>query len=219
MSQAFANNGAGVRGDMRAVVRAILLDYEARSSAVAASANFGKMKEPLLRATALFRAFDAASNLGRFNIANPEGALAQAVLRAPTVFNFYEPNFVLPGAIAAAGLYAPEYQILTDTTALTQPNFYYGYIYANRSATDMAQQTIGLTLTPWLGQARTPQQMVDAFNLLLTAGSAPKAATDRIVAAINAMPVGTATNSANDLERVRSAIYLMLTTQFGAVQK
>jgi hypothetical protein len=60
--------------------------------------------------------------------------------------------------------------------------------------------------------------MVDAFNLLLTAGSAPKAATDRIVAAINAMPVGTATN-ANDLERVRSAIYLMLTTQFGAVQK
>lgn len=219
VSQAFANNGAGVRGDMRAVVRAILLDYEARSSAVAASANFGKMKEPLLRATALFRAFDAASNLGRYNIANPEGSLAQAVLRAPTVFNFYEPNFVLPGAIAAAGLYAPEYQILTDTTALTQPNFYYGYIYANRSTTDMAQQTIGLTLTPWLAQARTPQQMVDAFNLLLAGGSAPKAATDRIVAAINAMPVGTATNTANDLERVRSAIYLMLTTQFGAVQK
>jgi uncharacterized protein (DUF1800 family) len=153
VSQAFANNGAGVRGDMRAVVRAILLDYEARSSAVAATANFGKMKEPLLRATALFRAFDAASNLGRFNIPNPEGALAQAVLRAPTVFNFYEPNFVLPGAIAAAGLYAPEYQILTDTTALTQPNFYYGYIYATRSMTDMAQQTIGLNLTPWLAHA------------------------------------------------------------------
>jgi hypothetical protein len=61
--------------------------------------------------------------------------------------------------------------------------------------------------------------MVDAFNLLLAGGSAPKASTDRIVAAINAMPAGTATNTANDLERVRSAIYLMLTTQFGAVQK
>jgi len=219
VAQVFANNGAGVRGDLKAVVRAILLDYEARSSAVASTATFGKLKEPLLRATALFRAFGGTSNLGRFNIANPQTGLSQAALRAPTVFNFYEPNFVLPGSIAAAGLYAPEYQILTDTTALTQPNFYYGYIYANRSATDPAQQTIGLTLTPWLSQARTPQQMVDAFNLLLAGGAAPKLATDRIVAAISAMPVGTATNSANDLERVRSAIYLMLTSQYGAVQK
>jgi len=219
VNQAFSNNGAGVRGDLRAVVRAILLHYEARSPAVAASATFGKMKEPLLRATALFRAFDAGSNLGRYNIANPEGALAQAVLRAPTVFNFYEPNYVLPGSIAAAGLYAPEYQILTDTTALTQPNFYYGYIYANRSTTDMAQQTIGLTLAPWLSQARTPAALVDALNLLLAGGAAPKSATDRMIAAITAMPVGTATNTANDLERVRSAIYLMLTSPYGAIQK
>lgn len=219
VSQAFANNGAGVRGDLRAVVRAILLDYEARSSAVASTANFGKLKEPLLRATALFRAFEAASNLGRLNIANPEGALGQAALRAPTVFNFFEPNYVLPGAIAAAGLYAPEYQILTDTTALTQPNFYYSYIYNNRSTTDMTQQTIGLTLTPWLPLARTPQQLIDTLNLLLAGGAAPKLVTDRMVAAINAMPAGTATNTANDLERVRSAIYLVLTSQFGAVQK
>jgi hypothetical protein len=219
VAQVFANNGAGVRGDLRAVVRAILLDYEARSSAVAATATFGKLKEPLLRSTALFRAFGAGSNAGRFNIANPQTGLAQAALRAPTVFNFYEPDYVLPGAIAAAGLYAPEYQILTDTTALTQPNFYYGYIYANRSATDMAQQTIGLNLTPWLPQARTPAALIDALNLLLAGGAAPKSATDRMVAAITAMPVGTATSTAADLERVRSAIYLMLTSQFGAIQK
>jgi uncharacterized protein (DUF1800 family) len=219
VAQVFANNGAGVRGDLGAVTRAILTDYEARSSAVASTATFGKLKEPLLRATAIFRAFNAASNLGRYNIANPQTGLAQAALRAPTVFNFYEPDFVLPGAIAAAGLYAPEYQILTDTTALTQPNFYYTYIYGNRSATDMAQQTIGLTLTDWLPLARTPQQLVDSINLLLASGSVPKRDSDRMVAAITAMPVGTATSTAADLERVRSAIYLAITNPHGAIQK
>ena len=219
VSQVFANNGAGVRGDLGAVVRAILTDYEARSNAVASTATFGKLKEPLLRATAIFRAFDAASNLGRYAINNPEGALAQAAMRAPTVFNFFEPNFVLPGAVAEAGLFAPEYQILTDTTALTQPNFYYGYIYANRSTTDMAQATIGLNLTPWLPLARTPQQLVDSVNLLLAAGAVPKRDSDRMVAAINAMPAGTATSTAADLERVRSAIYLAITSPHGAIQK
>jgi uncharacterized protein (DUF1800 family) len=219
VARVFANNGAGVRGDLGAVVRAILTDYEARSSAVASTATFGKLKEPLLRATAVFRAFNAASNSGRFNIANPQGNLAQAALRAPTVFNFYEPNFVLPGAVAAAGLYAPEYQILTDTTALTQPNFYYTYIYNNRSATDMAQQTIGLDLTAWLPLTRTPQQLVDSVNLLLAAGAVPQRDTDRMVAAISAMPEGTATNTNNDRERVRSAIYLAITSPHGAIQK
>jgi uncharacterized protein (DUF1800 family) len=218
VSQVFANNGAGARGDLGAVVRAILTDYEARSNEVASTATFGKLKEPLLRATAMFRAFDAASNSGRINIPNPENSgnttLAQAAMRAPTVFNFFEPNFVLPGAVAAAGLYAPEYQILTDTTALTQANFYYQYIYANR-----ADATPGLNLTAWLPLARTPQQLVDAVNLLLVGGAVPKAASDRMVAAITAMPAGTATSTANDLERVRSAIYLAITSPQGAIQK
>lgn len=219
VAQAFANNGAGVRGDMAAVVRAILLDYEARSATVAATATYGKMKEPLLRATALLRAFGGTSNSGRITIFNPEGNLAQAALRAPTVFNFYEPNFVLPGAVAAAGLYAPEFQILTDTTALTQPNFYYQYIYATRSTTDMNQQTVGLTLNDWLPVSRTPAQLVGMLNNILAAGGLSKASTDRITAAITAMPAGTATNTANDLERVRSAIYLVITSPQAAIQK
>ncbi|MBI5693224.1 MAG: DUF1800 family protein [Verrucomicrobia bacterium] len=221
VAQAFANNGAGVRGDLGAVVRAILTDYEARSPAVAATATFGKLKEPLLMTTALFRAFGGGSNSGRFNIPNPEGSLAQAALRAPTVFNFFEPNFVLPGSVAEAGLYAPEYQILNDTTALTQPNFYYNYLYTTRSTTDQAQQTVGLNLTDWLASARTPRSLIDTLGLILTGGSLPAAASDRIVSAISALPVSTAgsTNTAADLERVRSAIYLVLTSPHGAVQK
>ena len=219
VAQAFANNGAGVRGDLGAVVRAILLDYEARSTAVAATATFGKLKEPLLVTTGLLRAFGGGSNSGRFPIFNPEGSLGQAALRADTVFNFFEPNFVLPGAIAEAGLYAPEYQILTDTTALTQPNFYYNYIYTTRSTTDLAQQTVGLNLAALYPLTRTPAQLVERLSLLLTGGMMPAAARERVVAAVNGLPAGTGTATGNDIERVRSALYLVLTSPHGAVQK
>ena len=219
VAQVFANNGAGVRGDLAAVTRAILLDYEARSPAVAATATFGKLKEPLIMTTALLRAAGGTSNSGRINIPNPEGSLAQAALRSPTVFNFFEPNYVLPGAVAEAGLYAPEYQILNDTTAITQPNFYYGYIYTTRSTTDMAQQAVGLNLAPFYPLTRTPAQLAENFNLLFTGGSMPKASLDRVTAAINALPAGSGTATANDIERVRSAIYLVLTSPFGATQK
>ncbi len=221
VAQTFANNGAGVRGDLGAVVRALLLDYEARSPAVAGTATFGKLKEPLLRATALLRAFGGNSNSGRIYIPNPESAtqLWQAALRAPTVFNFFEPNYVLPGPVAEAGLYAPEYQILNDTSALTTANFFYTYIYNTRSTTNQEQQTVGLDLTSWLPLARTPAPLVDAVNLLLTGGAMPKAVSDRVLAAVNALPAGVGTSTTADLERVRSAIYLVLTSPPGAIQK
>lgn len=208
VAQVFANNGSGVRGDLGAVVRAILTDYEARSPQVAATQSFGKLKEPLLRNTALFRAFGAGADNGRFNISNAENNLAQAPQRSPTVFNFFEPNFVLPGAIASAGLYAPEYQILTDTTAISMPNAYFNYINATRSAT-----TIGLNLTG-LPPTTPAAALVDHLNLVLCAGSMPTATRDRIAAALTAMPT-----SATDTDKYRSAIYLTVVTQAAAVQK
>jgi uncharacterized protein (DUF1800 family) len=213
VAQAFANNGAGVRGDLSAVVRAILLDYEARSPAVASTATFGKLKEPLLRGTALFRAFNAYSNNGRFNIPNAEGNLAQAALRAPTVFNFFEPYFVLPGEVAAAGLYAPEYQIMTDTTAITQPNFYYTYTSSTRS-TNTADQTPLPVFDPFVPLAANPQALVDRLSLLLTSGTLSTNSATKIVNALNAMPNGTPA-----LDKVRSAVYLTLTSPAGAIQK
>lgn len=212
VAQVFANNGAGVRGDLGAVVRAILTDYEARAPGILATPGHGKLKEPLVRATALLRAFGGGSESGRFAISNPENLLAQAALRAPTVFNFFDPDFVKPGALAAAGLYAPEYEILTATTAITVPNFLYTYIYNTRSAANPA--TIGLKLDDLLALARTPQALVDQLNAVLSAGTIPKPMSDRIVAALAAMPANTA-----DLEKVRSAIYLVVTSPEGAIQK
>lgn len=228
VSQVFANNGAGVRGDLGAVVRAILLDYEARSAALATTASYGKLKEPLLRTTAVLRAFDGGANNGRFLFANPETNLAQASLRAPTVFNFFEPDYVQPGTLAAAGLVAPEYQIVTDTTAITTPNQLWSFIYAGRtgipgttSTPNPAEGTIGVKLeNSLLALARNPRALVDRVNLILAAGALPRAVTDRFVTAITAMPTSTATvYGGADLERVRSAIYLTVTVPQGAIQK
>ncbi len=227
VAQVFANNGSGVRGDLAAVVRAILLDYEARSTAVAATASFGKLKEPMLRATGVLRAFGAAANSGRFAIFNNDAAttatLAEYPLHAPTVFNFFEPNFISPGSLAAAGLYAPEYQILTDTTAIAIPNQIWNFIYANRSTTNAADATIGLDLSGLIPFARTPAALVDQVNTILAAGSLSKATTDRMTTLIAALPATTtgtpSITNANDLEHVRSAIYLTISTQQGATQK
>jgi uncharacterized protein (DUF1800 family) len=212
VAKVFADNGSGLRGDLGAVVRAILLDYEARTPSVADTAGFGKLKEPILRVTALLRAFDGASGDGRFianSLANTERPLIQAALRAPTVFNFFEPEYVEPGLLAAAGLYAPEFQIHNDTTAISVPNYLYSFIYATRSTTN-----IGLTFDSYLTLAKQPGPLVDALNPLLSAGTIPTLMRDRIVTALNALPAST-----SDLERVRAAVYLVVSSPEASVQK
>jgi uncharacterized protein (DUF1800 family) len=220
VGRVFADNGNGIRGDLGAVVRAILTDYEARSPQMLESASFGKLREPILRATALARGLGAGSNSGRipYLAGQTDPSLAQTPMRAPTVFNFFEPDYVQPGLLAAAGLYAPEYQILNDTTAMTVPNFLWNQIYAGRAAvTDTDNQTVGARFdAATLTLANTPALLVEQFGLRLAAGALPKATTDRIVQAITAMP---ATNDATRLERVRSAAYLIVSSPAGAIQK
>jgi len=220
VAQAFQDNGSGVRGDLGAVVRAVLLDYEARSPAVAATASFGKLKEPLLRMTALLRAYNGGSNVGRFTGAFmfPENQNDEAALRSPTVFNFYAPTFTEAGLLAGAGLVAPEFQIANDTTAISVPNFLWNVIYGTRSATNPADTAVGLQLDALLPIANDSQALIDATNLLLAGGQLPPAISDRLVAALNAMPNPNNVAS-NSIERVRSAIYLTLAVPQGAVQK
>jgi hypothetical protein len=116
---------------------------------------------------------------------------------------------VLSGALAAAGLYAPEFEIHTDTTAISVPNFLYAYLYATRSAT-----AIGLDLSGVLPLVKQPGPLVDYLNTVFCAGALPSALHDRIVSAVNVLPTST-----TDTERVRSAIYLVVTSPPAAVQK
>lgn len=212
-AQAFANNGSGVRGDLGAVVRTILTDYEARSSNAAGLDTFGKLKEPLLRTSAMFRALGGATNAGRYVITNADAMIAQEALSAPTVFNFFEPDYVNPGPLAAAGLYAPEFKILTDTTAITTPNYLYGYLYANKPADQNNGSTVYMNLTDLLPLAATPATLVDKLDLWFTGATTSAATRTRIVSALTDMPASTSTT-----EKVRSAVYLILSTPEGAVQ-
>lgn len=123
----FNNNGAGVRGDLKAVVRAVLLDEEARSAIALAAPQYGKVKEPVLRLTAFLRAFNAKSDSGKVLMTatdDPGRQLGQTPLRSPSVFNFYRPGYVPPGGeAAAAGLTLPEMQITTETTVAGYANY------------------------------------------------------------------------------------------------
>ncbi|MCB1069518.1 MAG: DUF1800 family protein [Kiritimatiellae bacterium] len=133
VAAAFHDNGQGVRGDLGATLTALLLDPEARHPADQDTISNGKPMEPVLRLTRMLRAFTpnapfAASGDDRlflnFQYAIPE----QAPLNAPSVFNFFQPVYRQPGAIARAGLYSPEFQIFAETTAIGQANLHYSII-------------------------------------------------------------------------------------------
>jgi uncharacterized protein (DUF1800 family) len=125
VAAAFANNGAGVRGDLRAVVSAILLDAEAR--APGSATTYGKQREPVIRFANFLRALNARSKSGINAIhylEDSDNGLGQSPLLSPSVFNFFSPNFRPSGAIAQAGLVAPEFQITTETTVVGGLNFF-----------------------------------------------------------------------------------------------
>ena len=130
VSAAFNNNGQGVRGDMRAVWRAVLLDPEARDATKLGEPTFGKLREPVLRLSAWIRAFNVKSTSGNYNVFftdDPSSGIGQAPFRSPSVFNFYRPGYVPPNTgAAAAGLVVPEMQITSETSASSYINFVEG---------------------------------------------------------------------------------------------
>jgi uncharacterized protein (DUF1800 family) len=167
--QAFANNGSGVRGDMKAVLRAILLDWEARSTDVLSQQGYGKVREPILRFVALLRALRAQPPAdGRFRFywqASPEWGLNQAPLQAPTVFNFFEPTYSQPGLVAEAGLVTPELQIINETSVFGSTNFLRSVLEGY--ADDDTEITLDYS---YLTGAGSNTVLLDRLNLLFYAG-------------------------------------------------
>lgn len=208
--QKFNNNGSGVRGDMKAVIRAILTDYEARSTDMLAQQGFGKLREPLLRTTAVMRALHAYSFYAPYNwsIDITDDYLGQTPMNSPTVFNFYDPNYVFPGVLAQAGLVAPEFQITNETTTMQVANWFYWAIGYGFKYGD-----IKLNLTTETNIGANSAALVDRLNLLLCAGQMSDAAKTVIINHLNTIPAG------DPLTRAKVAVYLFSSSAQAAVQR
>ncbi|MEY2532065.1 MAG: hypothetical protein QOI96_2150, partial [Verrucomicrobiota bacterium] len=209
VAKVFKDNGQGVRGDLKAVVRAILLDYEARNQIAPITNNFGHEREPVVRYANLLRAFHASAASGIYYFTWPQDSLGQIPLDSPTVFNFFEPNYVQPGAIAAAGLVSPEFQITTDTTVVTSINYMRSLIYQNPDP--MYPEDIVLNWTPTqLALGDTPSALVDSLNTLLMSGQMPSAMRTAIITRVGQLSATNPDVNTARLSRVRAATYLII---------
>lgn len=213
-STVFANDGLGVRGNLAAVVRAILLDPESRDPAVRTSATFGKQKEPVIRFAGFLRAFGARSASGRNGIHytdSPDEALAQSPLLAPSVFNFWSPNFRPTGPAGALGLVGPEFQVTTETSVVGAINFFTGL--ADRGTYGGGDTRLTLDYATLQAIALDPPRLADHLNMLFMAGSMSQGLKDTLVKAVAALP---ATSTRN---RVEAALMIMSAAPEYVIQK
>jgi uncharacterized protein (DUF1800 family) len=207
-SAAFANNGSGVRGDIKAVITSILLDPEARGGSKT-DPNYGHLREPVLLMTHLLRAFNATSD-GVLVTSSPGSfstPLGQTVFNPPTVFSYFPQDFGLPGT----NLFGPEFGILDTSTTYARTNFMNTLFLANSGngiPINNPNRPSGtqLNYASFQAMAGNPQQLVDALNARLMHGAMSPAVNANIVAAVTSI---TAADPAN---RTRTAIYLIATS-------
>jgi uncharacterized protein (DUF1800 family) len=205
VAAAFANNGAGVRGDMQATLRAIFLDPEARDAGAAMGPSFGKLREPVVRFLNWARAFGATSPTGAWaigDLSDPASRLGQSPMRSPSVFNFFRPGYVPPGGVAAAaGLTVPELQIANETSVA-------GYLnYMQRAIAGSGIGDVRANYNALLQLVNDTKTLLDALNLILAAGQVPAARLAELKAALDTINPNT---EARRLNRVHAALLLIL---------
>jgi uncharacterized protein (DUF1800 family) len=215
VAAAFNNNGQGVRGDMAAVVRAVLLDSEARNPP---AGDFGKLREPVLRVAHWMRAFGATSASGEYAMAYELDNLSQRPLSAPSVFGYFRPGYVPPNTVfAAGGDTVPELQIINESTAANWVNraatMAGGGIGWNGSTTD-----VSTALAPQvaLASAGNIDGLIQNLNLLLYNGRMSAALKQDLLDATTTVGGNT---PASHLNRARVALFLALASPEYLVQR
>jgi uncharacterized protein (DUF1800 family) len=210
----FANDGSGKRGNLAVVIKAILLDEEARDARWFVGApEFGRLKEPVQRALAIARAGNVGRhpNLlwwtwGEFN-----SAAFQEPTYSPSVFNFFRPGYQPPGLLTQQGLVGPAFQITDSYSSISFPNKLWEITQNGlRQYSDYSFPPDYADLLPASGDAGA---LVDQVNLLFCGGSMNAATRDNLVNAVNQVA------AYDRLLRIRLAIYLAATCPEGAVQR
>ncbi len=215
VSAAFNNNGKGVRGDMAAVARAILLDSEARSLP---SPGFGKLREPVLRVAHWMRAFDATSVTGDYMMAGQLDNLSEQALNAPSVFGYFRPGYVPPNTrMADTGATAPEFQIVNESTTATWVNTVetmtgYGLGWTGSSSDVRTSLSVPATLAA----SGNIDAMLQHYNSLLFAGRMSRALQLDLLDAVAGV---NGTDAASHLDRARVALYIAMSSPEYLVQR
>jgi uncharacterized protein (DUF1800 family) len=208
-SAAFANNGSGVRGDMKAVITAILLDPEARGD-VKTDPNYGHLREPVLLATNMLRWFNGTTDGNLTTSGTREGLLVnmgQDLFDPPTVFSYYPADYGLPGA----PLFGPEFGILNTQTTFLRANFINSLFLSNNgnglpvSNPDRPMGT-QLNISAYTGMANAPATLVDALDTKLMHGTMSQSMKNSIVTNVGNI------SAANPALRAQTAIYLVATS-------
>jgi len=203
----FADDGTGQRGNLKAVVKAILMDPEARGAG-SATTTYGSLKEPVLMITNLIRGLSGITDGNRMegNASN----LGQRPYYSPTVFNYFPPDQTIQGTT----ILAPEFLIHTTQTAINRANLVWNMIVNPSAPDNTISGSTGTRLNTMQFEplAANPQAMVDQIDLVLTGGQTPAAAKALIVTAVNAVP------ATNTQLRSQQAVYLLASSFHYQVQ-
>jgi uncharacterized protein (DUF1800 family) len=220
VARTFNDNGSGVRGDMKAVVKAVLMHPEARQT----SDRSGKLREPVLKLSAYLRAFPHTSDTGRWRVGNTDNPglqLGQTPLRSPSVFNYYRPGYTAPNSrSASASLVAPELQIASETTAAGYVNymrdniaFGVGSFNSTVNGTPLNRRDLQTDFSAEVALADQPEALVDRVLGRLTYGNVPAQLRTEIVNAVTSISiVHSNPASVQELRRLRVNTALLLVT-------
>lgn len=205
VAAAFDDNGFGVRGDMKAVIGAVLLDTEARGD-VKAAPEYGHLKQPVLYLVNLLRAFDAKSadlTSNSDGVLDPQTSLLdQDVFVPANVFSYYPASFLTPGT----RLLGPEFGIFSATDSLRKANLANTLVFGNIPAGPNSPNGTALDFSPWLPLASNPSMLVSRLNQLMMHSAMSASMQASIVEAVAAVSVS------NSRLRVQQAVYLIATS-------
>ena len=222
VATAFNDNGRGRRGDMKAVIEAVLLDDEALRVPDLSLTTNGKVREPMLRLVQWYRTFGGRTTSGYWEIgdqSSPESRIGQSPLRAPSVFNFFRPNFAPKSPVFVDnGLVAPEFQIIDETSVAGYVNYIQDVIdngiRSNRSGSN--ERELVASYETELELAGNPQALVDHINLVLCGGGLSDRTKRILVSAIENVPQD---RPNRNLDRVKACILITMVCPEYLVQK
>jgi uncharacterized protein (DUF1800 family) len=212
----FDDNGQGVRGDLKAVVRQVLLDKEALGSTVE-NPNFGKLREPILAMSHLWRLFDARSWEGTYFYQRWYDPLGQTPLSSPSVFNFFKPGFSPSGPLATAGLVGPEFQLVNDPHSVEFLNELFSRVDYSRRDNPWADPTDILIGTGALkSRAANPDSLVGWLNTYLTGGRLPAEFRTLLADYLETIPLDDW--EGEGIRRAVDALYLVVSSPYYLIQ-